>query len=169
MTVRRLDHPTPDPVGPGQESVWDYPRPPALVPSDEHVVIRLGDVVVADTTGSYRVLETSHPPTYYVPPGDVDADLLRPAAGSSFCEWKGSATYFDVVVGEVVLPRAMWAYPAPTGRFASIAGYLSCYPSTLECTVDGERVTPQAGGFYGGWVTSRVVGPFKGTPGSEWW
>lgn len=167
--MRRLDHPIPDPVGPGQESVWDYPRPPALVASTERVVIRLGEAVIADTTGSYRVLETSHPPTYYVPPDDVDHDLLRAAPGSSFCEWKGSASYFDVVVGDQVLHRAVWAYPAPTERFAPITGFISCYPAMLECTVDGERVTPQAGGFYGGWVTSRVAGPFKGTPGSEWW
>ena len=167
--MRRLDHPTPDPIGPGQESVWDYPRPPALVASTERVVIRLGDAVIADTTGSFRVLETSHPPTYYLPPADVHQELLRPAPGSSFCEWKGSASYFDVVVGEQVLPRAVWAYPQPTAAFLPIADFISCYPATLECTVDGERVTPQAGGFYGGWVTSRVVGPFKGTPGSEWW
>ncbi|MEM8902420.1 MAG: DUF427 domain-containing protein [Actinomycetota bacterium] len=167
--MRRLDHPEPDPTGPGQESVWSYPRPPALEPSAEHVVIRFGDAVIADTTGSYRVLETSHPPTYYLPPGDVDERFLRPAPGSSFCEWKGSATYFDVVVGDQVLPRAVWAYPTPSQRFVPITGFVSCYPSTLECTVDGELVTAQEGGFYGGWVTSRVVGPFKGTPGSEWW
>ena len=149
--------------------MWDYPRPPALEASTERVMIRLGDVVIADTTASYRVLETSHPPTYYVPPADVDTELLRPAPGSSFCEWKGSASYYDVVVGDTVLPRAIWAYPTPTERFSAIADFVSCYPSTLECTVDGERVTPQAGGFYGGWVTSRVAGPFKGTPGSEWW
>ena len=102
-------------------------------------------------------------------PGDVDERFLRPAPGSSFCEWKGSATYFDVVVGDQVLPRAVWAYPTPSQRFVPITGFVSCYPSTLECTVDGELVTAQEGGFYGGWVTSRVVGPFKGTPGSEWW
>lgn len=167
--MRQPHHPEPDPVGIGQESVWDYPRPPALVASDEHVVVRLGEVVVADTRRSQRVLETSHPPTYYLPPHDVDQELLRPAAGSTFCEWKGSARYYDVVTSQLTVEQAVWDYPSPSASFAALRDHVSMYPADFDCTVDGERVLPQEGGFYGGWITSRVVGPFKGGPGSRGW
>jgi uncharacterized protein (DUF427 family) len=116
------------------------------------------------------VLETSHPPSYYIPPADVDPALLRPAAGASFCEWKGTARYFDVVVGEAVAPRAAWGYPEPSPAFAAIRGHFAFYPAAMEaCTVDGERVRPQPGGFYGGWITGDLAGPFKGGPGTAGW
>lgn len=146
--------------------MWDYPRPPLLESSSRHVVIRLGSDVVADTTAAYRVLETSHPPSWYLPRTDIDDRLLRrsPARGT-VCEWKGQATYWDV--GD--LARAAWSYETPTRPFETITGYVAFYPALLECTVDGERVEPQPGGFYGGWITADVAGPFKGIPGSMGW
>ena len=165
-----MRRPQPEVPGPGQESVWDYPRPPALVPSDRHVVVRRGGSLVADTTRAYRVLETSHPPTWYLPRADVVAELRRSAARSTMCEWKGAATYWDVLgtPGGDVTAQA-WSYETPTPGFASLAGYLTFYPSVFECEIDGERVRPQEGGFYGGWITDDVVGPFKGIPGSWGW
>jgi uncharacterized protein (DUF427 family) len=154
---------------PGQESVWDYPRPPRLEPTDEPVVVRLGPVLVAETRAAFRVLETSQAPVYYLPPGDVRTELLTPSRHRSFCEWKGTASYFDVTVGTRVVASGVWSYPEPTPRFAPIAGYLAFYPHLFECFVDGERVEAMPGGFYGGWVTSRVVGPFKGAPGTAHW
>lgn len=160
----------PEPPGPGQESVWDYPRPPAVVPTTEHVEVVLGGVVVAETRAALRVLETSHPPTYYLPVGAFVPGSLRPAAGSSYCEWKGTASYLDVVGGAKVAPRAAWFYPDPTPPYAVLRGHVAVYPAAVDrCTVDGEVVTPQPGGFYGGWVTSRVAGPFKGGPGTQYW
>jgi uncharacterized protein (DUF427 family) len=159
-----------EPVGAGQESVWDYPRPPALVPSSRHVVVRAGETLVAETRRAWRVLETSHPPTWYLPRADVAPGLLRPSsARGSVCEWKGVATYWDVVTPSGVLEAAMWSYETPTPGFADLAGAVTGYPSQLECFVDDERVRPQEGGFYGGWITSDVVGPFKGIPGSWGW
>ena len=156
--------------GPGQESVWDYPRPPRLERSDEHVVVEHRGVVVADSTSTWRVLETSQPPAYYLPPDDVDLSLLRPSATRTFCEWKGTAAYLDLTVGDDTVHDAAWAYPAPTGAFAAIQDHLAFYPQRLEaCWVDGERVAANDGGFYGGWITSRVVGPFKGAPGTQGW
>jgi uncharacterized protein (DUF427 family) len=155
--------------GPGQESVWDYPRPPALVPSSSLVEVRSGDQLIASTTGSFRVLETSHPPSFYLPPDDIVAGSLRPAGGGSMCEWKGRASYWDVIAGDSIIRAAAWSYPQPTPAFASIAGFVSFYPSMVVCTVDGVVVEPQAGGFYGGWITPEVVGPFKGEPGTTWW
>ncbi len=152
--------------GPGQESVWDYPRPAALVGSDRHVVVRCGDSLVAETRAAYRVLETSHPPTWYLPPVSVPADVLTPsAARSTFCEWKGNATYWDVFG----LEAAAWSYEHPTSGFTAITGFLAFSPSRLECFIDEERVLPQDGGFYAGWITDDVVGPFKGGPGSWGW
>jgi len=160
----------PDQPGEGQESVWDYPRPPALVPSTRQVVIRLGGTLIADSRRAWRVLETSHPPTWYVPADDVVPGILRPsAAAPTVCEWKGVARYWDVVTPDAVLPAVMWSYPDPTPRFAALAGAVTGYPAQLECLVDGERARPQDGGFYGGWITSDVVGPFKGGPGSWGW
>ena len=160
----------PEAPGPGQESVWDYPRPPRLERTDQRIEIVLGGVTVAITTEAYRVLETSHPPTYYLPADAFLPGSLRAAAGSSFCEWKGAATYFDVVGGTKVAPRAAWTYPEPTPPFAALADHVAVYPAPMDrCTVDGEVVEPQPGGFYGGWVTSRVVGPFKGGPGTHGW
>ncbi len=165
-----MSRPVPTPPGPGQESVWDYPRPPRVEPSAEHVEVVLGGAVVAETTCSLRVLETSHPPTYYVPAEDFAPGTLAPVAGATWCEWKGRAAYFDLVAGNVHASRAAWAYPEPTAGFEVLRGYVAVMPAAVDrCAVDGETVRPQEGGFYGGWVTSRVVGPFKGIPGSMGW
>ena len=160
----------PDPPGPGQESVWDYPRPPRVEPTGERVEIWLGGDVVAASTRSLRVLETSHPPAYYLPVEDFAPGTLRPAGGSSWCEFKGAAAYYDLVAGDVVAPRAAWTYPDPSPGFEAIRGHVAVMPASVDrCTVDGEVVAPQEGGFYGGWITSRVVGPFKGGPGTHGW
>lgn len=167
----------PEPIrpGPGQESVWDYPRPPACVPSTESIEITLGGLVIASTTRSWRVLETSHPPTYYLPRESFGPGVLRPADGSSFCEWKGEAAYYDLVAQQqdaapVVAARAAWTYPLPTPGFSALQGMVAVMPAAVDrITVDDEVVQPQEGGFYGGWITSKVVGPFKGIPGSWGW
>lgn len=162
--------PVPDPPGPGQESVWDYPRPPRLEATTDDIEVVLGGQVVARTRSALRVLETSHPPTYYLPMSDFVQGALRPAGGGSLCEWKGLASYFDVVGGGVVARQAAWHYPEPTPEFVAIEGHVALYPGAMErCTVDGEAVRAQPGGFYGGWVTSRVAGPFKGDPGTMFW
>ena len=162
--------PEPDPVGPGQESAWDYPRPPRLESVDTHLVVVLGGITVADTTRGYRVLETSHPPNYYFPPVDVAPGALSPGAGGSFCEWKGRAHYFDVRGGDRVEEAAAWAYATPSPAFAAIRDHVAFYAHRMDaCFVDGERVVPQSGGFYGGWITAKLVGPFKGGPGSRGW
>jgi uncharacterized protein (DUF427 family) len=164
--------PQPDPIGPGQESVWDYPRPPRLEATPAKIEIVFAGTLIASTTAAYRVLETSHPPAFYLPPGDINATYVQPSegAGSSFCEWKGMATYYSVRVGDSVLNRVGWAYPTPTANFAPIANYLSFYAGPMDaCFVDGEQVVPQPGGFYGGWITRNIVGPFKGIPGSMGW
>ena len=150
------------------EPVASYPRPPALLPCSQHVRVEALGRVLCDTHRSLRVLETYHPPVFYLCPEDLDLTLLEPAAGSSFCEWKGVARYFDLVApddagGERRLRRALWSYPSPTPAFEPLAGWLACYPALMDgCWVDGERVIPQPGGFYGGWITSDVEGPFKG-------
>lgn len=147
------------------ERVADYPRPPVLVESAQHIEVRaLGEQLV-ECHRSLRVLETFHPPTYYLPPEAVRWELLEPAPGRSFCEWKGVASYYTVVVGERRLERVAWSYANPTPAFAALAGWLALYPGRMDgCWVDGELVQPQAGGFYGGWITSGVLGPFKGDP-----
>jgi len=141
------------------------------VRTGEVVEVVLGGRTVARTDRALRVLETSHPPTYYLPVTDFAPGTLRPATGqSSFCEWKGVAAYVDVVAGESVAERAAWCYPEPTAPFAGLKDHVSLYPAAMDrCTVDGELVVPQPGGFYGGWITSRVVGPFKGEPGTRFW
>ncbi len=165
-----MRHPSPDPVGPGQESVWDFPRPPRAEQVDARVTIDFGGERIVDTADVVRVLETSHPPTYYLPMDAFAPGALRPAAGTSFCEFKGAARYFDVVAGDAVAPRAAWTYPDPTPGFEVLDGRVAVYPRPMDrCTVDGEIVQPQPGGFYGGWVTSAVAGPFKGVPGSMGW
>ena len=162
--------PRPERAGPGQESVWAYPRPAIAEPTDLRLRIVHHGGTVADTVRGVRTLETSHPPTYYFPPGDVHADLLHPAERRSFCEWKGWATYFDVSVGGHLAASAAWSYPGPTPGFACLKDHVAFYASPFDlCSVDGERVTPQPGGFYGGWITSRQAGPFKGGPGSRFW
>ncbi|WNB87063.1 DUF427 domain-containing protein [Cellulomonas sp. ATA003] len=156
--------------------MWDYPRPPAVQPSTEHVVVRLGTRVVVDTRRALRVLETSHPPTYYLPLADVaDGALVAADAPTTVCEFKGRATYLDVVGqdadgGPLVERAAAWTYPDPTPAFRVLGGHIALYPGRMtRCTVDGEPVLAQAGDFYGGWRTSRVVGPFKGEAGTRGW
>jgi uncharacterized protein (DUF427 family) len=162
--------PLPDPVLPGQESVWSFPRPAIAQRVEAHVVIAHAGMIVADTTSSVRTLETSHPPSYYIPRADIAPGVLRPAPGTSFCEWKGTATYWDVVIGDIVLARAGWSYPDPSRAFESLRDHVAFYAGPFDrCSVDGETVIPQSGGFYGGWITSRLAGPFKGAPGSRGW
>ena len=162
--------PRPEKPGPGQESVWDYPRPPAPVPSSQLVEVLLGGVVIARTTTSWRVLETSHPPTYYLPREAFVDGALVPTSGSSSCEWKGLAAYADLHGGGLVAPRAAWTYPDPTPAFEAISDAWAVMPGAVDaCRVDGETVRPQEGGLYGGWITDAVVGPFKGGPGSWGW
>jgi uncharacterized protein (DUF427 family) len=162
----------PEPIapGPGQESVWDYPRPPRLEPVTARLVVVLGGATIADTTRGYRVLETSHPPNYYFPPDDIAPDALERTAHGTFCEFKGGAHYYTVRGGTRVEREAAWGYDEPSPGFEPIAGYVAVYAGRMDaCFVDGEEVTPQPGGFYGGWITSGVVGPFKGGPGSRGW
>lgn len=159
--------------GPGQGSVWDYPRPPALRAVDRHVRVTTPDGrLLAETTAAIQVLETSHPPGWYLPPSDVRTDLLRRSDGrSTVCEWKGRATYWDLVESDgQVVAQVGWSYEEPTGDFAAIAGHLTFYPERVgTCVVDGQPVQPQPGDFYGGWITPDVVGPFKGEPGTMLW
>lgn len=171
MTARVPRSVRPVPPGPGQESVWDYPRPPALQRSGRHVQVRSGATLIADSRAAWRVMETSHPPTWYIPRTDVDEQhLRRSTARGSVCEWKGAATYWDVLDADgTVHAAAGWSYESPTPRFVPITGFLSFMPGTVHCSIDGEPVLPQAGGFYGGWITADVVGPFKGEPGSWGW
>lgn len=162
--------PRPDPVGRGQESVWSYPRPAIAEPAHAHIVIEHRGVIIADTRRAIRTLETSHPPSYYLPPEDIAMDLLRAAGGGSFCEWKGAARYWDVMVAGEVLPRVGWSYPAPTPGFVSLRDHIAFYAAPFDrCLVDGEVVVPQPGSFYGGWITANLAGPFKGVPGSMGW
>ena len=147
------------------ERVCDYPRPPALVASTEHILILAGGSLLAETRNSYRVLETFHPPTYYLPPEAFSAGRLQRAQGRSFCEWKGVAIYYDVVSDQGRIARAAWSYPEPTPAFKALAGWVAVYPGLMDgCWIDDERVQPQPGGFYGGWISSAVQGPFKGDP-----
>ena len=162
--------PTPLAPGPGQESVWDYPRPPRLEPTPRRIRIVFAGETIADTRRAWRVLETSHPPVYYLPLDDIRREWLIAAPGSSFCEWKGGAVYWTLRVGGREAPRVAWSYPAPMLGFAPIRDHLAFYAGPLdECTVDGEAVCPQPGGFYGGWITTAVLGPFKGEPGTDGW
>lgn len=156
--------------GPGRESVWDYPRPPRLERVPEPVRVEFAGVEVARSERALRVCETASPPAYYLPPQDVRRDLLEPAAGRSFCEWKGAARYWTLRAGGRASEKAAWSYPEPEPEFAALRDHLAFFAGRVDaCFVGDERVTPQPGGFYGGWVTSRVVGPFKGEPGTEGW
>ena len=152
------------------ESVWEYPRPPALAPCARRVRVELGGVIVADSTAALRILETSHPPTIYIPPADIDSACITPAAERSYCEWKGAATYFDVVGGERRAARAAWAYLDPVARYAALRDHVSFYPGRMDaCWLDDERVESQPSDFYGGWITADLRGPFKGSPGTRGW
>ena len=163
---------------PGQESVWDYPRPPRLErclrlasQSPKQIRIIFNDITIADSRNTYRVLETSHPPVYYIPPVDIKTEYLELAnSKSSFCEWKGLASYYNLTVGDKQVQNAAWYYNSPTDYFAPIKDYLAFYPSKMDaCYVDDELVKAQAGDFYGGWITQDIVGPFKGESGTWGW
>ncbi|WP_390476616.1 DUF427 domain-containing protein [Altererythrobacter sp. MTPC7] len=168
--MREPHHPEAEATGPGQESVWDYPRPAIAEPTDRHIRIEHRGEVIADTRAAWRTLETSHPPTYYIPPADVATQFLEPNSRRSLCEWKGQARYWDVVLGGERLEAAAWSYASPTESFAGIRDHLAFYPEPFDrCLVDGEVAMPQPGQFYGGWITSREAGPFKGVPGSRFW
>lgn len=162
--------------GPGQESVWDYPRPPRMEDVDKKVKAVFGGVTIAYTSRAKRVLETSHPPVFYVPPEDVRMEYFSESSGTSYCEWKGRARYYDIsvddeITGEKKSERnAAWFYPEPVSAFAELKDHVAFYPSKMDnCWVGGEKVESQAGNFYGGWVTSEIVGPFKGSPGTWGW
>jgi uncharacterized protein (DUF427 family) len=155
---------------PGQESVWDYPRPPRLEDTSKHIQIIFNGVEIANTRNAKRVLETSHPPVYYIPPSDIKMEYLVRSPGSSFCEWKGRAGYYTLVVGDKQAENVAWFYPDPTPSFATIKDCVAFYAHVMDaCYVDGEKVQPQPGNFYGGWITSDIVGPFKGSPGTWGW
>lgn len=155
----------------GQESVWDYPRPPALESVTKTLTVVAGGEIIAQTNQGFRVLETSHPPVYYFPPQDVKKEFVRiKSVGRSFCEWKGAAFYVDVIVGDAEFANAAWGYADPSPRFRPIREYLAFYASRVDtCFVDEEEVIPQPGDFYGGWITDDIVGPFKGEPGTWGW
>ena len=157
--------------GPGQESVWDYPRPPALQQTSARIRVVHGGETVVDTTDAWRILETSQPPAYYVPRADVDASVLRPSGQHTFCEWKGTASYVDLAVPNTpVIADAAWWYPSPSPAYEAITGHLAFYAQKVDaCFVDDEQVDANEGSFYGGWITSKVVGPFKGGAGSWGW
>ena len=156
--------------GPGQESVWDYPRPPRVEDSPRLIRVEFGGKVIAESRRARRVLETSHPPVYYLPPEDVATAFLLPSPRSTFCEWKGQASYHTLVVEGRRAVDAAWSYPDPTPAFAALRGYVAFFPGKVDaCFVDGERVRAQEGDFYGGWRTADIVGPFKGGPGTWGW
>ncbi len=155
--------------GPGQESVWDYPRPPVLDPTESRITVSYGDDSLADTTQAIRVLETSQPPAFYLPRNDVNFEWLHPSTTRTYCELKGEATFYDLTHGDVLLSDVAWTYRTPNKDFEPITNYLAFYAQKLECRVDGEVATANEGHFYGGWITSKVVGPFKGGPGTAWW
>lgn len=155
--------------GEGEESVWDYPRPPIVSPDSRIVEVRWMGQLIARTKKAVRVLETASPPTFYLPSVDIDNQFLRESTGSSFCEWKGKATYWDLELNGRVLQKASWSYENPNPAFRSIAGFYSFYPGKINCYVGGVRAKPQPGSFYGGWMTPDIVGPVKGEAGSSGW
>lgn len=163
-------HPKPHPTKEGQESVWDYPRPPALEPVDKKLSVEFDGRTIAETSRGYRILETSHPPVYYFPPEDVLPEVLRHSPFTTSCEWKGTGKYYHLVANGKKVENAAWYYDKPKKRFEQIKNYIAFYPSKVDaCFVKGERITPQPGGFYGGWITKDIVGPFKGVEGSWGW
>lgn len=145
-----------------EESVWDYPRPPALVSDKRTVLVKQNKQKIAESNNALRVLETASPPTVYIPPEDVDMSVLTKNPSTSRCEWKGVATYWDIQTDSSVTGKAAWSYEAPFDHFQQIKGYLCFYPGKVSCFLDGERVKPQPGGYYGGWLTDEIVGPVKG-------
>lgn len=164
MNSRRIE------PGPGQESVWDYPRPPALEHSERHVEVFFNNILIADSSDVIRVLETSSPPVYYIPESDIEMKFLAENSHRTFCEWKGVAHYYDLKVHDKTALRAAWHYPDPVPDFAELKNHIAFYAQKMDrCFVDGEIVKAQSGDFYGGWITSDIVGPFKGEPGTEGW
>ncbi len=156
--------------GPGEESVWDYPRPPRVEAVRERIRVVVGGVDVASSTRAVRVLETAGAPVYYLPPDDVRTDLLARTRHATHCEWKGDATYWTVTIDDRSIEDVAWSYQRPKAGFEPITGYLAFYAAKVdEAWVGHERATPQPGGFYGGWMTSPIVGPVKGEPGSGGW
>jgi uncharacterized protein (DUF427 family) len=155
---------------PGQESVWDYPRPPHLERAEKRILIEFGGKPIVDAVWAWRVLETSHPPTYYIPPEFIHLEFLRDSSTVSHCEWKGQARYYHVEAGGRVAENAAWCYPDPMGAFRPMKECVAFYAGPMDlCTVDAAPVQPQPGGFYGGWITPDIVGPFKGGPGTWGW
>ncbi len=164
MAARRVQ------PGPGQESVWDYPRPPRVELTTKHIQAVFNGTTIADTRGAWRVLETSHPPVYYIPREDIRMDFLTPTGLPTWCEWKGQAEYYTLEIGKRTALQAAWSYPDPTPAFGPIKQCLAFYPQLMDaCYVDGELVQAQRGGFYGGWITDDIVGPFKGEAGTHGW
>lgn len=162
--------PQPIPPGPDQESVWDYPRPPKVEDVNKHIRIIFNNQLIVDTQRAKRLLETSHPPNYYIPPEDIRTDYLMQTAHSSFCEWKGRANYYTLQVGDRTAENVAWYYPEISSSYKELEGYVSFYPGPMDaCYVDDEKVQPQAGNFYAGWITRDIVGPFKGGPGTLGW
>lgn len=156
--------------GPGQVSVWDFPRPPALLPESRRLRVQFAGQVIADTHEGLRLCETASPPTYYFPPQSIADGVLEPSRHRSLCEWKGQARYFDVVVGRARAPNAAWSYPAARSPFEALADWIAFMPGMMEaCYVDEEKARPQPGRFYGGWITDELTGPFKGDPGTLHW
>ncbi len=163
-------HPKPEKPQQGQESVWDYPRPPALEKVNKTLTVEFAGKIIAKTNQGYRVLETSHPPVYYFPPEDVNPEVLKESDFRTGCEWKGTGKYFHLKMNGQNSENAAWYYNKPKKRFEKIKNYIAFYPGRVDaCFVDSERVMPQPGGFYGGWITENVVGPFKGIDGSWGW
>lgn len=170
MAERRTMTPPRIPPAPSQESVWDYPRPAITEQTSALLQVRFDGRLIAETRSGVRTLETSHPPSYYFPRSDVDMDALSLTSHRTHCEWKGEAEYFDLVSGDRVSANACWSYPSPAHTFATIAAFIAFYPRLVDaCFINGEKVMAQPGGFYGGWITSQVVGPFKGEPGTQFW
>ena len=155
--------------GEGQESVWDYPRPPKIEPDNRTVVVSFKTFVLAESTKTIRILETSSPPVFYIPKKDIDLTKLKKGKGSSLCEWKGRASYYNIIIEEYMIMNCGWKYENPFNGYEKIRDYIAFYPSMLDCFVNGEKVLSQPGEFYGGWVTSEIIGPFKGEKGSESW
>ena len=165
MNKRRGSEP-----GPGQESVWDYPRPPKLEDSNDHIQIVFNGITLVDTHRAKRVLETSHPPVYYIPPEDIKMEYLLSSSRSTYCEFKGNASYYTIQVGDKTIPDGAWYYRKPSPGYEKMANYVAFYPGKMDaCYVNGEQVQAQPGDFYGGWITSRIIGPFKGGPGTLGW
>ena len=155
---------------PGEESVWGYPRPPRLERVEKPIQIVFSGTLIVDAPVGFRVLETSHPPVYYIPPGDIKMEYLTPTDRTTFCEWKGRARYYTVTVGERSAPNAAWTYSSPLAGYVPLADHVAFYASRMDvCLVDGERVQAQEGDFYGGWITRNIVGPFKGGPRTVGW